>query len=658
MSLEVAAIKILVIDDELIDQKTIKRAINKSGIIAEIHIADDGKKAHQLIEQIEFELIFVDYLLPDKNGIDLVREFTDLGLKCPMIIVTSQTDPELASAAIEAGATNYLTKSLISPEGVSLIIRNSLSIFSIQQQLEEAKLLADKNSRIKQDFLANMSHEIRTPMNAIIGYARLLLDSKLTPQQADYLQTVYSSSENLLMIINDILDFSKIESGKLNMEKISFNLRSTINEVVKVLKNSAEMKGLELIADYPSNAETFFVGDPYRLNQMLINLVNNAIKFTAHGSVKIIVEVKELKNDLFELKIHVKDTGIGIPEKAQKSLFDSFTQVESSTTRQYGGTGLGLSIVKQLATLMKGEVSIKSSEGKGSEFSIHLKLPKGASSKQLESSSSSLKELVQKVDCSSKKVLLVDDNEINRNLARIHFGKFGCQAEYAVNGMEALEMAIKKNYDVIFMDIQMPKMDGIEATKLILKEKPDSLIIGMSAHVLQEEIDRCFSIGMKDYLTKPYKQADLLNLCLKFFGEVSTIKSDTKPVKVTEFEQENVPQIIEENDLDLTTFKKEVSDDPDLITEILQAFLTNFDEFIENYKKHLKDKSIRGIIEITHKIAPGISMIGNSSLYQKMKDIETKALKEESIAPLLHDLSDAKQELQLYAESIKKYLKK
>lgn len=653
----IEALKILVIDDELIDQKSIKRAISKSEIVADISFAANGKEALEIVSDSEFDCIFVDYLLPDIDGIELVKQMVAKGVDVPMIVVTSQTDPTLSEQALNAGATNYLTKSLISPEGVSLIIRNSISINKTQKELEIARNLADKNAAVKQSFLANMSHEIRTPMNAIIGYTRLLLDMKLGKKESDYLTTIYASSENLLMIINDILDFSKIESGKLTIEKINFNLKHVFENVVRVLGNHASSRGIFLKLDYPDDLPRFLLGDPYRINQIMLNLTSNAIKFTNEGGVTIRLAYEVNQESASNLTVAVSDTGIGISEENQKRLFESFTQAESSTTREYGGTGLGLSIVKQLTELMEGTISVSSEENVGSKFELVLPMEVGSEVKISGGDGALTLNKIGKDLVSKKRVLLVDDNEVNRNLAKVHFDKLGCNCSFAVDGLDATKQAIGNEYDIIFMDIQMPKIDGIEATKMILAEKPESKIVGMSAHVLTDEIERCYQEGMIGYLMKPYKRHELFDICYELFG-FNVLQEDIFENQLTSLSEKKAQ---DHNDgvkhgLDLTNFKEDVGDDPDLIRDILRSFQNNFREFVSNKTLHLKNQDLKGVRGILHKIAPGVSMLGYEALYHQIKDLEIKADTENNIDNLVPTLTVIEENLTLFSEEINEYL--
>ncbi len=371
------------------------------------------------------------------------------------------------------------------------------------QEVEQARDAAEKSAQVKSDFLANMSHEIRTPMNGILGLLHILSDTELNEQQQDFLKKALFSTNELLRIINDILDFSKIEAGKLKMECVPFTLQSVCTEVVNLLGHIARQKGLDFSVEQGKHSELAIIGDPLRLKQVLINLLGNAIKFTSKGSVSLIIDNIKMLDQKLHCKFTVKDTGIGLSKEQIKTLFSAFSQADTSVTRKYGGTGLGLVIAKSFVELMQGCIFVDSKVGEGSNFTFTATFPL-ASENQLVRED--LTEIAYNTSAhAGGHLLLVEDNQINQLIAEELLKKDNYTLDIANNGQEALTMLTQKKYDAVLMDIQMPIMDGLTATKLIRKQKEfDTLpIIAMSAHAMTGDKEKSIAHGMNDHITKP-----------------------------------------------------------------------------------------------------------------------------------------------------------
>ncbi len=374
--------------------------------------------------------------------------------------------------------------------------------------LRAAMEAAEAGTRAKSDFLANISHEIRTPLNGVIGMTALALDESLPPTAREYLQTARESSQLLLTIINDVLDFSKIEAGQMTTEQVPFDLRQTLYEAVELLRPKADEKGLALRFRYGLQAPVHVLGDPVRVRQIVLNFLGNAIKFTTVGSVEI-EAVPETDGSTPEWTIAVRDTGLGITAEQQARLFTKFTQADPSTTRCFGGTGLGLAISKQLAELMGGCVGVRSEPGVGSTFWVRLPLPPAPEPVTASAPVSiRTKEAVE----AGTRVLLVEDNVVNQKIAVRMLEKLGCVVDCALNGKFAVECCSIQSYGVIFMDCQMPVLDGYGATAQIRQGETGrrrTPIIALTAHAMAGDRERCLAAGMDDYLSKPLRREEL-----------------------------------------------------------------------------------------------------------------------------------------------------
>ena len=368
-----------------------------------------------------------------------------------------------------------------------------------KKNAESATIIAENAVKAKQQFLSNMSHEIRTPMNAIIGFTKVVLKTELTPKQKEYISAIKMSGDALIVLINDILDLAKVDAGKMTFEKKPFKMKSSISAMLHLFETKIQEKNLRLIKQYDSKIPNVLVGDPVRLHQIILNLVSNAVKFTSKGNITVSVHLIHEDEDRVIIEFAVTDTGIGIPEEKIDKIFENFQQASSGTSRLYGGTGLGLAIVKQLIEPQGGTIRVRSTLNEGSTFSFTLSFQKTNADVELEN------ELIElDTEIKNIKVLVVEDIPLNQLLMKTLLDDFGFECDIAENGKIAIEKLKAKEYDIILMDLQMPEMNGFEATEYIRKKMNSKVpIIALTADVTTVDLAKCKSVGMNDHLAKP-----------------------------------------------------------------------------------------------------------------------------------------------------------
>lgn len=519
--------KILIVDDEpdlelLINQRFRKQI--KEGIFYFVFAAN-GKEALSTLEQDpSIGLVMTDINMPEMDGLTLLEKIKSFPRPIKAVVVSAYGDLQNIRTAMNRGAFDFVTKPLDFSDFEITInktldeLRFITESLAVREQLEKEKLereKAEQREKMEQQFLANMSHEIRTPLNAISGMTRLLLLKVQSPENQTYLKSIQQSCDNLIYIINDVLDLSKIHEGKIDFEKIPFKPAESLELVYHMLHFRAEEKGLQLKTTLDPAVPEVLLGDPMRLNQILINLTGNAIKFTEKGSVCIeagVQRMSENKNGekICELKFSVIDCGIGMTPEQLGKVFQSFTQGSPDITRKYGGTGLGLTISKQLVELQHGLITVKSEPQKGTTFTFFIPYVVPDQSQQVRNDSKPDQATIAKV--SAMKVLLAEDNEFNQIVATglLQTMAPGIQIDTALNGVEVLEKLSRDHYDLIIMDIQMPEMDGVEATMKIREAKNPIPIIVMTAGITKEEIDRSLAAGANDWVGKPFNPDELM----------------------------------------------------------------------------------------------------------------------------------------------------
>lgn len=478
-----------------------------------------------------------------------------------------------------------------------------------QRKENEAELV--RLQKAKEQFLANMSHEIRTPINGIVGMANLLGQNTSHEERETYLSAIKHSAENLTVIINDILDLAAIESGKLKFESIAFNLKDILPSLISTFTYQAREKRIVMEYQVDEKLNKILLGDPVRLNQILINLISNAVKFTHTGSIKINCTAEKEQKGITWVRIEVIDTGVGIPAEKLTTIFESFSQADASVTRKYGGTGLGLTIVKQLVELQKGSISVRSREHAGSVFTVFIPYKTGKASDRSYSSPKNSKAL-KNAKASQLFVLLVEDNDINRLYAKSILKNWHCFTETAENGLVAIEKIKSQEYDVVLMDIQMPVMDGYETTKAIrMMDGPQRNvpIIALTANATKADVDRCIAAGMNDYLPKPFTPDDLYR---KLFEELKITPKEKTPKK-------SLPG----NKLYNLDYLRSVSgDNEEFIREMVLTFTQTIPPVLDDMKIALEKKDWHNLARMAHQIKPSFTLMGLNSLRASILYIE------------------------------------
>lgn len=473
---------------------------------------------------------------------------------------------------------------------------------------EEAKLKADGARTIaedavkaKQQFLSNMSHEIRTPMNAIIGFTKVVLKTELSTKQKEYLNAIKTSGDALIVLINDILDLAKVDAGKMTFEQTPFKMASSIAAMLHLFELKIQEKNLKLVKHYDEKIPEVLLGDPVRLHQIILNLVSNAVKFTKEGTITVTVNLLEEDELQVLLEFIVSDTGIGIPEDRMETIFENFQQATSETAKLFGGTGLGLAIVKQLVEAQGGTVHVKSLMDKGSDFCFSLKFRKTTDAAEAEPLI-----VASETPTKSIRILVVEDIALNQLLMRTLLDDFGFECDIAENGKIAIEKLQHQAYDIILMDLQMPELNGFEATEYIRKTLKLSIpIIALTADVTTADLDKCKSVGMDDYISKPVDERLLQSKIILYLARANAMK-----------EKQSATPEKKEKYVDLSFLSQRTKGDPGLMGEMISLYLGQTTLLIKEMLVSAKSKDWKALQSVAHKMIPSFSIVGIAKQYE------------------------------------------
>ena len=464
----------------------------------------------------------------------------------------------------------------------------------LEFELKGARHKAEESSKAKAMFLANMSHEMRTPLNGIVGMAEQLAQSQLDADQRYFVDIMRSASSTLLSIINDVLDISKIESGKFSIETTPFNLNETIRRTLSIFGEKAKQTNVSLDIELMDDRGIMHLGDPHRLSQVLFNIVGNAMKFTQAGYVRVTSHLARGENDICLVSFSIEDTGVGMDMAYLTKVFEAFTQEDASVTRKFGGSGLGLSIARNIVHIMGGTIEIESEKGKGTR--VNIRIPMRISNEKTKQDIVEITDLQKSLK--GLRILAVEDNELNRMVLQVILKKCEVVLTIAHNGQEAIDLIQQQEFDLVLMDVQMPVVDGLEATKYIRNElKMIIPIIGLSANAMREEVEICKQAGMNDYLVKPYSERVLVEIMKKWSTEVMATESTKDGNEVAE-------------ELDLSVLKQYVGNDIDALRDIVTGYLKHLPPQLDRLELALVGSDVLALRHELHQLKASMEIIG------------------------------------------------
>ena len=497
-------------------------------------------------------------------------------------------------------------------------------------EAENATEIAKDAVKAKQQFLSNMSHEIRTPMNAIIGFTKVVLKTDLSAKQTEYLTAIKTSGDALIVLINDILDLAKVDAGKMTFEKTPFKLSLSISAMLHLFETKIQEKNLRLIKIYDPKIPEVLVGDPVRLHQIILNLVSNAVKFTAIGNITVSVSLLSEDEEQATIEFAVTDTGIGISEEKMPKIFDNFQQASSNTVRLFGGTGLGLAIVKQLVEPQGGTITVKSTVGEGTTFSFILSFQKTDAKAEMQAEITELDEDIKNI-----KILVVEDIVLNQLLMKTLLDDFGFERDMADNGRIAIDMLTRKDaygatkvYDIILMDLQMPEMNGFETTEYIRNTLKSKIpIIALTADVTTVDVAKCKAVGMNDYIAKPIDERVLYNKIVSLVKKSIVKQSNEVP------ETEQIVSYC----TNMTYLKKLTKSNPILMMEMISAYLAQTPPLIQAMRQSFHEQDWQLLHSAVHKMIPSFILMGMSADYE---NIAKKIVEYARMSPKVGNISD------------------
>jgi PAS domain S-box-containing protein len=566
---------------------------------------------------------FFDYFTEPQKAREVYQEVFAIGSVADSPLTLRHISGKLTDVLFNGSVYKDLQGNVL---GVVIVARDVTDQKIIATELKDAKNLAEKSNVIaqeakivaqkamrkaedavkaKQQFLSNMSHEIRTPMNAIIGFTKVVLKTELSVKQKEYLTAIKISGDALIVLINDILDLAKVDAGKMSFEQIPFKMESSIHAMLHLFEIKIQEKNLKLIVEYDHTIPKVLLGDPVRLHQIILNLVSNAVKFTYKGSITVSVKLLEADDTKASIEFAIKDTGIGIDNEKMEKIFENFQQASSGTSRLYGGTGLGLSIVKQLVEPQGGTISVKSEISKGSTFSFVLSFLKTNQTADIEINLPEFDHEIKNIT-----VLVAEDIPLNQLLMKTILDDFGFVCEIAMNGKIAIEKLKTNRFDIILMDLQMPEMNGFEATehirKIMLSDIP---IIALTADVTTVDLAKCKAVGMNDYLAKPVDEH------LLYSKIVNLVKKNQATEESADKEIENTT---DHKWIDLTYLARRTKSNPILMMELISLYLEQTPQLVTEMKKSMQEKNWLYLYSVLHKMIPSFAIMGISHNVEEM----------------------------------------